>query len=142
MADAHFGLVVRSGTVVTSGRREIADIGVEDGRIAQLGGAVTAEEEVGAHGLLVLPGGIDAHVHLVCAALRQAVGDQWTVQGWPAPRSAAASSCWPTARRWPARAKGSGCAARRLPGKAAGIAWVARFSVVLSRGMGHLTGRR
>jgi dihydropyrimidinase len=85
MADAHCDLVVRGGTVVTPGRREIADVGVKDGRIAQLGGAMTAEQEVGAHGLLVLPGGIDAHVHLVCAALRQAPGDQeplWVDDFW------------------------------------------------------------
>jgi dihydropyrimidinase len=69
MNGAPFDLVVRGGTVATPGRREIADIGVRDGRIAQLGGAMTGLGELDAHGLLVMPGGIDAHVHLVCAKL-------------------------------------------------------------------------
>jgi dihydropyrimidinase len=64
-----FDLVVRGGTIVSPGRREIADVGVQDGRIAQLGGAMTGLSELDAHGLLVIPGGIDAHVHLVCAAM-------------------------------------------------------------------------
>jgi dihydropyrimidinase len=53
-------------------------VGVKDGRIVQLGGMMTGQDEVDAHGLLVIPGGIDAHVHLVCAALAQAVGGQET----------------------------------------------------------------
>jgi dihydropyrimidinase len=69
-----FDLVVRAGTIVTPGHREVADLGVRDGRIAQIGGAMTGEGELGAHGLLVIPGGVDAHVHLVCAALAEAVG--------------------------------------------------------------------
>ena len=73
MAVQQYELVVRGGTVVTPGRQEAADIGVKDGRIAQVGGAMSGREEVGAHGLLVLPGGIDAHVHLVCAAVRAAL---------------------------------------------------------------------
>jgi dihydropyrimidinase len=68
MAVPHHDLVVRSGTIVSPGHREIADVGVRDGRIAQLGGAMTGQDEVDASGLLVMPGGVDAHVHLVCAA--------------------------------------------------------------------------
>jgi dihydroorotase-like cyclic amidohydrolase len=70
-------LVVRGGTVVVPGRHEIADVGVRDGRIAQIGGAMTGQEELSAHGLLVIPGGVDAHTHLVSAALTEAVGGQW-----------------------------------------------------------------
>jgi dihydropyrimidinase len=69
MPAPHHDLVVRGGTIVTPGHREVADIGVRDGRIAQLGGDMTAPDEVDAAGLLVLPGGIDAHVHLVSRAL-------------------------------------------------------------------------
>ena len=85
MAVQDFELVVRGGTIVTPGRREIADVGVRDGRIAQIGGAMSGQEELGAHGLLVIPGGIDAHVHLVCAALREAAGPQepvWADDFW------------------------------------------------------------
>ena len=69
MRAAGFDLVVRGGTIVCPGRREIADVGLRDGRIAQLGGVMSGAGEVDARGLLVIPGGIDAHVHLVCAAL-------------------------------------------------------------------------
>jgi dihydropyrimidinase len=58
---------------------------VQDGRIAQLGGAMTGHRELDAHGLLVIPGGIDAHVHLVCAALAEAVGQEepfWVDDFW------------------------------------------------------------
>jgi dihydropyrimidinase len=69
-------LVVRGGEIVTPGHRGIADVGVRDGRIVQLGGAMTGKDELDAHGLLVVPGGIDAHVHLVCAALAAALGQE------------------------------------------------------------------
>jgi dihydropyrimidinase len=84
VAIAHYELVVRGGTIVAPGHHEIADVGVRQGRIAQIGGAMTGQEELDAHGLLVIPGGIDAHVHLVCAALAEAadepvwVDDFWT----------------------------------------------------------------
>jgi len=54
-------LVLRGGTIVSPGHREIADVGVRDGRIAQLGGAMTGQDELDASGLLVMPGGVDAH---------------------------------------------------------------------------------
>src|SRR5215831_21259795 len=62
-----FDLVVRNGTIVTPGHREQADVGIAGGRIAQLGGTMTGAAEIDAGGLLVIPGGIDAHVHLMCA---------------------------------------------------------------------------
>jgi dihydropyrimidinase len=86
MAAPHFDLVVRGGTIVTPGHQEIADVGVRDGRIAQLGGSMTAEAEIAAGGLLVIPGGVDGHVHLVPGAQAAAanqlepawVDDFWT----------------------------------------------------------------
>jgi dihydropyrimidinase len=85
VAGVYFELVIRSGTVVTPGRREVADIGIRNGRIAQIGGDMTGQEELGADGLLVIPGGVDAHVHLVCAALAEALGPQvpmWVDDFW------------------------------------------------------------
>ena len=55
--------------MVSPGRQEVADIGVRDGRIAQVGGAMTGREEIAADGLLALPGGVDAHVHLMYLGL-------------------------------------------------------------------------
>ena len=84
MTDPHFDLVIRGGTLVTPGRQEIADVGVRDGRIEQLGGGMTADAEVAAHGLLVIPGGIDAHVHLVSAEVAAAAGHEpaWVDDFW------------------------------------------------------------
>ena len=59
-----YDLVVRGGRVVTTASDSIADVGIRDGIIAQVGGAMIGIEEIDATGKLVLPGGIDAHVHL------------------------------------------------------------------------------
>jgi dihydropyrimidinase len=60
-----FDLAIRGGTIVTASDRFEADIGVRDGRIVSISDAIAdAEEVVDATGLLVLPGGIDSHVHL------------------------------------------------------------------------------
>ncbi len=62
MADVE--LVIRGGTVVTADARMVADIGVAEGVIVQIGGDLRASRELDATGKLVLPGGVDAHVHL------------------------------------------------------------------------------
>jgi dihydropyrimidinase len=72
-----YDLVVRNGTIVTPGHREQADVGIAGGRIAQLGGTMTGRDEIDAGGLLVLPGGIDAHVHLVCADVAAALAAEY-----------------------------------------------------------------
>jgi dihydropyrimidinase len=61
---ADFDLVVRGGTVVTTGTTADCDLGITDGRIAQLGGPMRGRRELDAAGALVLPGGLDMHVHL------------------------------------------------------------------------------
>jgi dihydropyrimidinase len=85
VTEQRFDLVVRSGTIVTPGHREQADMGISDGRIAQLGGTMTGAAEIDAGGLLVIPGGVDAHVHLMSAHAAAAepgeptwVDDFWT----------------------------------------------------------------
>jgi len=57
-------LVVRGGLVVTAAGESRADVGVAGGRIAQLGGPMSGAREIDATGKLVLPGGVDMHVHL------------------------------------------------------------------------------
>ncbi|HEY5089341.1 MAG TPA: amidohydrolase family protein [Polyangia bacterium] len=65
MTDRQLDLVVRGGTVVTAQGRQQADVGVLDGRVAQIGGAMaTGAREIDATGRFVLPGGVDPHVHL------------------------------------------------------------------------------
>ena len=58
--------VISGGLVVTESDQVAADVVVEDGRIAALladASAVQADERIEADGLLILPGGIDAHTH-------------------------------------------------------------------------------
>ena len=62
---ATLDLAIRGGTVVTAADIFRADIGVQAGRIVTVSDAVEgAAREIDASGLLVLPGGIDSHVHI------------------------------------------------------------------------------
>jgi dihydropyrimidinase len=66
-------LVIRNGTVVTTGGRARASIGVEHGRIVQVGGQMPrAAREIDATDMYVLPGGVDPHVHLSTAGVSNA----------------------------------------------------------------------
>ena len=59
-------LVVAGGHVLcpATGADGIADIAIDDGRIAAVGAGLTGRERVDAAGLLVVPGLIDLHVHV------------------------------------------------------------------------------
>ena len=59
-----FDLVVRGGTIATAADTYRADIGIRGGRIAAIADTLTAPRMIDAGGLLVLPGGIDSHVHI------------------------------------------------------------------------------
>ncbi|GJE27091.1 dihydropyrimidinase [Methylobacterium organophilum] len=60
-----FDLAIRGGTVVTAADTFPAEIGIRDGRIAAVASRVgDAARTIDAGGLLVLPGGIDSHVHI------------------------------------------------------------------------------
>lgn len=60
-----FDLIIANGTVVTADNRMRCDIGIENGIVTQLGrGLSGAAEVIDATGQLVLPGGIDSHVHI------------------------------------------------------------------------------
>ncbi|HEY6759259.1 MAG TPA: allantoinase AllB [Baekduia sp.] len=61
-----YDLIVRGGRVVTADDHRVVDVGVADGLIAALdrdleGGTA---DEIDARGAVVLPGAVDAHVHL------------------------------------------------------------------------------
>jgi dihydropyrimidinase len=63
-----FDLIVSGGTAVMPASTEAADIGVSGGRIAAIGApgslaAVGAARTVDAAGQIVIPGGIDPHIH-------------------------------------------------------------------------------
>ena len=58
-------LVIRNGEIVNAtGKQGRANIGILNGCIIQIGGEMEGERELDAGGRLVIPGGIDAHVHL------------------------------------------------------------------------------
>ena len=64
-------LVLRGGTVVTADGRANLDIGVRGSTIAQIGGPMRGLRELDVREKLVLPGGIDPHVHLTCSDLQE-----------------------------------------------------------------------
>src|SRR5512142_324640 len=61
-------LILRQGRIVdpTQKLNKVADLGVEDGRIAEIAPKIRKKgrKEIDARGLLVFPGFIDLHVHL------------------------------------------------------------------------------
>ena len=60
-----YDIVVRGGTIVTATDTIKADVGIRDGRIVAIAEKIeTSGEAIDATGLLVMPGGIDSHVHL------------------------------------------------------------------------------
>jgi dihydropyrimidinase len=60
-----FDTIIRGGTVATAADTFACDVGIRDGKIAALGHDLGAAAEiVDATGRLVLPGGIDSHVHI------------------------------------------------------------------------------
>jgi|TARA_B100000405_G_scaffold293326_1_gene245502 dihydropyrimidinase len=60
----YMDLVIKHGTVATASGGAVLDVGVQDGRIVQLGGNMSASQQIDAEGMFVLPGGVDPHVHL------------------------------------------------------------------------------
>jgi len=70
--------VIRHGEIVTgAGSIGCADIGISDGIIVQIGGALAGHLELDATAKLVLPGGIDAHVHLSVPPEEEHVDPSW-----------------------------------------------------------------
>lgn len=62
---ASYDLSVRGGTVVTASDAFRADVAIRDGRIVAVGEALAdAARTIDASGLVVMPGGIDSHVHI------------------------------------------------------------------------------
>ncbi|KFC73080.1 Dihydropyrimidinase [Bosea sp. LC85] len=59
-----YDVIIRGGTIATASDTFACDAGISDGRIAALGrDLASAGEVIDATGKLVLPGGIDSHVH-------------------------------------------------------------------------------
>src|ERR1700733_11620379 len=68
-------LAIRGGEVVIAGGRFRGDIGIRDGRVERLGAGIpAARTEIDATDKLVLPGGVDMHVHLSPAYVLAGIG--------------------------------------------------------------------
>ncbi len=71
--------VIRGGQIVTADAMYRADIGISDGKVAVIEARIdaSAKREVDAHGLLVLPGGIDVHTHFDTGVGGSATADDY-----------------------------------------------------------------
>ena len=59
-----YDLVIRNATIVTARDSQLADLAIQDGKIAAIGrGLDQTRESIDARGLTLLPGVIDEHVH-------------------------------------------------------------------------------
>ena len=97
----HCDLVIRAGRVVTGDAEYLADVGILGETIAQIGGPMSGRYEVDATGKLVIPGGIDAHVHLTPSE-EMLTGPRWCDDLYTGTRGAAAGGtgrCSPTTGR-------------------------------------------
>ena len=70
-------LVIKNGNVVSSSSINQADVGIRDGRIAKIAPILKGKEEISAAGMLVLPGGVDPHVHLEMPTATTITSDTW-----------------------------------------------------------------
>jgi dihydropyrimidinase len=61
---SEYDLVVEGGTVVTPADMFRADIAIAKGRIQAIGSGLRGVHKIDAHGLLVMPGGVDSHCHI------------------------------------------------------------------------------
>ncbi|HDQ14415.1 MAG TPA: dihydropyrimidinase [Sediminispirochaeta sp.] len=59
-----YDLVIKNGTVVNSEHSYLADVAVNGEKISALGLGLKGRREIDAAGALVIPGGVDTHVHL------------------------------------------------------------------------------
>jgi dihydropyrimidinase len=59
-----FDLVIRNGRVVSGGAEFIGDVAIAGEKIAALGSNLRGRSEIDATGRLVIPGGVDGHVHM------------------------------------------------------------------------------
>jgi dihydropyrimidinase len=73
-------LIIKNGTIVTAIDTYQADIGVQDGKIVQIGqelGYDASTPVVDANGRYVFPGGVDTHVHLDTPVMGTVTADDY-----------------------------------------------------------------
>ncbi|RPI85511.1 MAG: dihydropyrimidinase [Chloroflexi bacterium] len=72
-----YDLVIRGGTVINSTGIHNVDIGIQNGTIIEMAPGLSGREQIIASGYLVLPGGVDPHVHLEMQAGVTSTSDTW-----------------------------------------------------------------
>ncbi len=70
-------LVISGGNAVTVGGQSVVDIGIQAGKIVQLGGVMDGATKLNAEGRTITPGGVDAHTHLT-PPTRTVEGPRWS----------------------------------------------------------------
>jgi len=70
--------VIKGGTLVTAGGSFQTDLAIQGEKIKALGRNLEGKIDVDAHGLLVLPGGIDPHVHLEMPTATTRTSEDWS----------------------------------------------------------------
>ena len=91
---ADYDILIRGGTIVDGTRtpRYVSDIGIKDGKVAQIGGlkGKTADRTLDAAGRIVAPGFVDLHTHYDA----QIFWDPYcTLSGWHGVTSVALGNC-------------------------------------------------
>lgn len=103
---ADFDLLIRGGVCVTAADTFRADVAVRNGKIVATGdGLGSAHREIDASGLLVLPGGIDSHVHL---AQKSAPGTPQMADGFESGTRSAIAGGTTTVLSFAAQPRGAG----------------------------------
>lgn len=72
-----YDLVIQGGTLVTATDMFLADVGISEGKIAAIGRNLGGAHLLDARGKLVIPGGVDPHVHLQMPTGVTVSSDNW-----------------------------------------------------------------
>ena len=72
-----FDLVIHGGLLVSDSGSQKADLGIQDGKIAAVGLNLSGKEVLDASGLMVIPGGVDPHVHLNMPTATTITSEDW-----------------------------------------------------------------
>jgi dihydropyrimidinase len=72
-----FELVIHGGTIITNNEISESDLGISNGKLAAWGSGLKGDQTIDAHGLYVLPGGVDPHVHLNMPTATTITSDNW-----------------------------------------------------------------
>jgi dihydropyrimidinase len=72
-----FDLVIKNGLLVDESAQVFADLAIKNGKIAAIGLDFPAAKVVDASGLLVIPGGVDPHVHLNMSTATTRTSEDW-----------------------------------------------------------------